>query len=128
MFEQLIAHLLGDYFLQTDWMAQAKTKRWWPAIAHALSYGLPFLFITHAWPALVVIVLTHLIIDHWRLARYVIWFKNLFSPAAYRYPWKDCNITGYYKDRSIWLATWLMIITDNTMHIIINFLAIKYLG
>lgn len=128
MFEQLIAHLIGDYFLQTDWMAQEKTKRWWPAVVHALCYGLPFLFITHAWLALVVIVSTHLVIDHWRLARHVIWFKNLFSPAAYRYQWKDCNTTGYHKDRPAWLTTWLLIITDNTMHIIINFLAIKYLG
>lgn len=127
MFEQLIAHLIGDYFLQSHWMAQEKTKRWWPATVHALSYGLPFLFITHSL-ALVVIVVTHLIIDRYRLVRYLIWLKNLMAPKKAREMLKDCTATGYPPTVPLWLATWLMIITDNTVHIIINFLAIKYLG
>lgn len=35
-----LAHMVGDYLIQSDWMAQEKTKRWWPAIAHALTYGI----------------------------------------------------------------------------------------
>lgn len=42
----LLAHLVGDYLIQSDWMANEKTKRWWPAWAHALTYGLPFLLVT----------------------------------------------------------------------------------
>jgi hypothetical protein len=29
----LLAHLVGDYLLQSDWMAAEKTKRWWPPVA-----------------------------------------------------------------------------------------------
>ncbi len=33
-FESLLAHLVGDYLIQSDWMATEKVKRWWPAIVH----------------------------------------------------------------------------------------------
>lgn len=46
----LLAHLVGDYLLQSDWMANEKTKRRWPAWAHAITYGLPFLLVTHPRP------------------------------------------------------------------------------
>ncbi|MGW4803092.1 DUF3307 domain-containing protein [Kitasatospora sp. NPDC004272] len=52
----LLAHLAGDYLLQSDWMAAEKTKRWWPAWAHALTYGLPYVTVTRSVPALAVIV------------------------------------------------------------------------
>lgn len=80
----LIASEVGDYLLQSDWMAQEKTKKWLAAAVHALVYTLPFtlfLFFTQAtWKALVVIAVTHFVIDHWRLARYVAWAKNFLSP------------------------------------------------
>lgn len=121
-----LAHFIGDYLLQSDWMAQEKTQRWWPAIAHALTYGLPFLILTRSVPALAVIVVTHAIIDHYRLARHVVWAKNLLAPKRYRHPWSECNSTGYHQDRPIWMAVWLMIIADNTIHTIINVAAITW--
>ncbi|MFD4210556.1 DUF3307 domain-containing protein, partial [Micromonospora tulbaghiae] len=63
----LLAHLAGDYLLQSHWMATEKSKRWWPAWAHALTYGLPFLLITQSPAALAVIVGTHAVIDRYRL-------------------------------------------------------------
>lgn len=42
---QLLAHLFGDYILQSDWMAQNKTKANWPAFCHALLYSLCFLWL-----------------------------------------------------------------------------------
>ena len=44
--DQLIAHAVGDYVLQSEWMAMEKTKRSLPALVHCLFYLLPFLFIT----------------------------------------------------------------------------------
>ena len=44
--DQLIAHAVGDYILQSDWMALEKTKRSLAAAVHALTYTLPFLFLT----------------------------------------------------------------------------------
>lgn len=124
--EQLILHLFGDYVIQSDWMAMEKTKRLWVALVHALSYGLPFLLIG-SWQAVVVIVVTHAVIDRYRLARYLCWGKNLASPKAYRFPWSQCSGTGYNAERPAWLAVWLMIAADNTLHLAINYLALRYL-
>lgn len=112
-----LAHMVGDYLLQSDWMAQEKTRRWWPAIAHAVTYGLPFLFVTQSPAALLVIVGTHAVIDRYRLARHVVWFKNQLAPKEFRPPH---TATGHGDDRPDWLATWLLIIADNVIHMLIN--------
>lgn len=96
---QLILHLLGDYvYGQSDWIAENKSKYWWPAILHTLLYSLPFLLIADCY-AVLAIAITHCIIDRYRLARYVIWIKNFMCP------WKlvavDHQIEsspGYYVD------------------------------
>lgn len=124
----VIAHFIGDYGLQSDWMATEKVKRWWPAIAHGLAYGLPFLLIEMSWVAWLVIIGTHIVIDRYRLARHLVWIKNFLAPrSAWPPPFRQCQPTGYPPDRPVWLTTWLMIILDNTLHISINFLAVRYL-
>lgn len=123
----LLAHFVGDYLLQSHWMACEKTKRWWPAIAHAFTYTLPFLLITRSVPALLVIAGTHVVIDRYRLARQVIWVKNLMAPRGYNPPWSKCTATGYPPDTPPWLAVWLMIIADNTIHVSINSAALLWL-
>lgn len=125
--DQLIAHAVGDYLLQSDWMAGEKTKRSVAALAHAVAYGLPFLLLTRSPLALLVIVGTHFVIDRWRLARFVVWAKNLLAPAPWRHPWSQCSGTGYHSDRPPWLAVWLLIIADNVMHVLINALALRFL-
>lgn len=125
LFVGLLAHLLGDYVVQSDWMSDQKTSRWWPAIAHAVSYGVPFLLAVADPVALAVIVVTHAVIDRYRLARYVVWAKNLMAPRGYNPPWSECKGTaGYPPSKPPFLAVWLMIIADNTIHIGINSAAI----
>lgn len=127
MFWQLIAHLIGDYFLQSDWMASEKTKKSLAALAHVFTYTIPFLFLTRSITALAVVMGTHFIIDRWRLARYVCWVKNWAAPLGWNKPWSECAGTGYTSDKPAFLAIWLLIIVDNTMHIICNALALRYL-
>src|SRR6185369_539474 len=92
---QLIAHALGDYLLQSGWMALNKTKSWIPATVHGIVYAIPFILILHpSLAALAVIVGTHIVIDHYRLARYVCWTKEWFSPRRPR-PWKECSKFGF---------------------------------
>jgi len=44
------------------------------------------------------------------------------------YPeWDECQQTGYPESMPTWLATWLSIIADNTLHLTLNYLAIKFL-
>ncbi len=157
-----ICPLVGDYCLQSDWMAQAKTGRGKEALyavtTHALVYTACFLVLTFDWRALAVIGGTHWLIDHFRLARYVSWAKNFLAPSLslrgspvlpedrdidkeyeaiqgeakylevkrWHHSWEDCKGTGYHKDTPAWLAVWLMTITDNTMHFVINAAALWY--
>lgn len=78
--DQIIIHAIGDYILQSDWMASEKTKRWWPALCHAFVYSLGFLVLGVTWRAWLVIFGTHYSIDRYRLARYVVWGKNCLAP------------------------------------------------
>jgi Protein of unknown function (DUF3307) len=120
----ILAHIVGDYFIQSDWMATEKTSKWLPAIVHGITYTVPYLFVTqNPWP-LLIICLTHIVIDRYRLARYVCWIKNYLGPRRTWHSWQECKGNGYPADRPVWLTTWLMILTDNTIHLVINFGAI----
>lgn len=120
----VLAHLVGDYLIQSHWMAVEKVNRWWPAIAHGLSYTLPYVLVTQSLAALAVIAGTHIVIDRYRLAKHLVWFKNQFAPKAYR---PGHTATGYAADVPPWMAVWLLIIADNTMHLLINTAAVIWL-
>jgi len=124
--DQLLAHLVGDYVLQTNWMANNKATQSLATLVHAIVYTLPFLFLTTNPISLAVIVGTHFFIDRYRLARYVIWVRNIPFPG--HRPWSECKETGFPAGLPPFMATWLLIIVDNTIHIIINGLAITYIG
>lgn len=123
---QIVAHLVGDYILQSEWMVREKGNSSLATIVHVVFYTLPFLLITQSPVALGIIAGTHFVIDRWRLARHVIWAKNWPWPGSR--PWSECKKTGYPPEVPIWMATWLMILVDNILHILINGLAIHYFG
>jgi hypothetical protein len=115
--EQLICHLIGDYVLQTNWMARHKHEKFYIALVHALTYLLPFVFITRSLSALSIILVTHTFIDHFRLARHLIRLRN--------WTWTD---NGFPGETPSHVAQGISIVVDNTLHLLINFLAIKYFG
>ncbi len=118
--DQLVAHAVGDYIIQSHWMATEKTKQHTAAAVHAITYTLPFVLITQSPAALAVICGMHFLIDRYRLARFVVWLKN-----GARGP---VTATGYADDVPPFLAVWLLIAADNIMHVICNALAIWALG
>lgn len=123
---ELILHLFGDYISQSDRMANEKVKDIRMALLHAFVYSVPFyIFIDMSIIAFLTIFLTHAIIDRYRVVKYIIFARNRLHDKTLR--WEDCSATGYHKDKPIWLAVWIMIIADNTLHLTINYLAIAYL-
>lgn len=124
--DQLIAHGVGDYLLQSEWMAREKTKRSLAAFVHSVFYVLPFLFITQNPYTLFVIASTHFVLDRWHLARHIAWLKNRPWPGSR--PWSECKATGFDPETPPWVAGWLVVIIDNLIHILINGLAIRYIG
>ena len=91
MMGQLLAHLWGDYILQSDWMAQNKRKNSWACTLHCFFYCLPFCFLIYmgdgtplfCWRRLIccaAIFWPHFLIDRFGLARYIVWAKNWIGP------------------------------------------------
>ncbi len=111
---ELLAHLVGDYIIQSHWMATEKVKRWLPAILHGLTYTIPFIFLTYNISFLLIIVGTHIVIDRLRLANWIAKIKN----------WNFNTFNGYPEGTPDWLWVWLMIIADNTLHMLINHFAL----
>jgi carbohydrate-binding DOMON domain-containing protein len=109
---QIVAHLVGDYILQSHWMATRKTSSSLAAGAHAITYTLPFALLAPSTAPLLAIAITHFVIDRWRLARFVVWAKN-----GARGP---VTSTGYADEVPAWLAVWLFVIADNTLHVLCN--------
>jgi hypothetical protein len=123
--EQLLLHLIGDYVTQTDWMARTKIKTTLAALCHAIVYSLPFLLLSPSPAAITVIALSHFLIDRYRLARYVAFAKNKLSD--WQLTWADCQATGYPSAMPAGQAFWLLILVDNTMHLSINYSALRWL-
>lgn len=117
--DQILAHLVGDYILQSHWMAQNKAKHTHAALIHAFAYSLPFLLLTSNMTAMWAIFLSHFMVDRFRIARFVVWFKNGYALSG-----EPVTATGYKDDVPPWLSVWLLIIADNTIHLVCNGIAL----
>lgn len=103
--EQLLLHLWGDYITQTNKMATAKVRSWVWALVHGTVYSLPFFLIGSPF-AVLVIWGTHCPIDRYSLA-------------------KRLKVLPEQAPESI--RIWIPIIVDNTIHLTINFFALRHL-
>lgn len=130
---QLLLHLWGDYVFQPGkWAVKKRTDIRYTAL-HAIFYMFPFILASnyHVFGfhmsilAFSVMLLTHIIIDRYYPARYIIFAKNWIVERHLR--WKDCSKTGYSPEMPAWMAVWLMIIVDNLMHLSINYAALELL-
>ena len=60
----LAFHFLGDYVLQTDFLAKTKTTNYWHLIAHCVLYALPFCLYFGFSYKIIGIFVTHMVIDY----------------------------------------------------------------
>lgn len=96
----IYAHLIGDYLLQNDWMAQGKKKSWWIAMIHAWCYILPFFFTGASIWQLQLIGIQHLLQDR---TNFIVWLMKVKGSAKFAEPP---------------MAPWSIIVTDNIIHIL----------
>lgn len=100
----LIAHLIGDYIIQNDWMAQNKKKATLPCLVHVALYTLSVtVFTWWPWWALAIVAVTHFLQDRTSVVN---WWMRLIGQS------------GFEKH----LAPWSVIVVDNTWHLLILFL------
>lgn len=144
--DQLVAHAVGDYIIQSDWMANNKRMSSVAAAVHAITYTLPFLLITGRWEPLLAICVSHFLVDRFGLARFLVWLKNgpfiyeqrevqsfvdIDDPDRTTLEWgwhmTPITATGYPDSKPVWLSTWLFTIADNIVHVVCNALALALL-
>lgn len=63
LFLIIICHLVGDYVLQCDFIAQTKGKNWYHLFVHCALYIVPFYFIFGFDWKLLLLFITHIVID-----------------------------------------------------------------
>ncbi|MFT9847146.1 DUF3307 domain-containing protein [Aneurinibacillus sp. REN35] len=110
----LLAHLVGDYLLQTEWMAKYKAERWLPLLAHCLVYTMVVALFAFLWLpdglstwGIALIFISHIILDRRTLVAF--WYKRIMRVT----------------DAS---SKWLMIIVDQTFHLLALALALVVTG
>jgi len=96
-----LAHLIGDYLCQKDWMAQRKKMSSWVCLFHVVTYMLPFMLLAGwAWYQLLAVGIQHFIQDRTNIiVSYMKWSGN----AAFAGP--PC-------------APWSIFLVDNIVHIL----------
>jgi hypothetical protein len=95
-----MAHFLGDFIFQNDFMAAGKKKSNWICLLHIVTYLIPFLFCGLAPWQLILIGIEHYAQDR---TNFVVWFMNLKGSKLFAQPP---------------MAPWSIIVTDNILHII----------
>lgn len=59
----LICHAIGDYVLQSSFLADTKGSNWWHLIIHCILYSVPFYICYGINVELGILIVTHFIID-----------------------------------------------------------------
>ena len=62
-FKLIECHLMGDYVLQTDFLAKTKGTNWYHLFAHCMLYCLPFALCFGLDYKILILFLTHIVID-----------------------------------------------------------------
>lgn len=96
----IYAHLIGDYLLQTDWMAKSKKQKSWVCAAHVMTYLLPFLLCGFPVWKLAAIGVQHFLQDRTNI---VAWSMKWSGRSTFALPP---------------LAPWSIILTDNIFHVL----------
>lgn len=105
----LLAHFIGDFPLQTNWMAVHKANKWLPLLTHALVYTLTVSMIAwfgfgglSIWGILLVFV-AHVVLDRRIFVQW--WLRTVMGTTG-----KE--------------AIWLGIIVDQVFHLVVLFIAV----
>ena len=117
-------HLVGDYLFQNHRMANEKTKSTSMAVAHGCSYSILFLvFSLTNFVGFLIILISHILIDRFRLVKY--WIALINGNIRNKKALQVNN--GFPEGIPPFLSVFLVIVIDNTFHLLINSACIIFL-
>lgn len=102
-FPWLLAHFIGDFLLQSDWMAVQKKQKTLVCTIHVLFYMLPFLIVDTTEVQLILIAVQHWVQDRygfikWYCCKFGIFQGELKQPVL---PWGHFIVDQIF--HTIWL-------------------------
>lgn len=108
--EFLIAHMIGDYLLQNDWVALKKKQNSFVCLLHVFLYLTPFVGILFSYNRitfydfnwfwfLLLVGIQHFLQDRWL---FVFWWMGIIGQEQFRQPPA---------------APWSLFVVDNTLHL-----------
>lgn len=106
----VLAHFIGDYLIQSDWMAVGKKKNSWICLVHVVTYMIPFLLCGLPWLILGYIALEHFWQDRTNV---IVWFMKVKGSGRFATPP---------------LAPWSIFVTDNIIHCLFIYYIIRWLA
>lgn len=131
----LFSHIIGDFFLQNDWMALNKKKHWLPCLIHCHIYTMVvYAFVGLLLPnellpnliAILTIFFSHLAIDKTSIIEK--WFKLIKGRSWTRmtglYPNRDPKIQD--TARIVYTAI-VQTVADQTLHLMIMYFVLYFL-
>lgn len=132
MFEMLLGHLVGDYLLQNEFLALNKSKNtrigWLAAFVHCVLYTMAvcLLMLNFDWYWIIVVFLTHFPIDKFGLAE--IYMKKVkgYGLRSFIDDISRIDNRKYLDNYHILkggFTTFIYAVTDNTMHLLLMYLA-----
>lgn len=75
IYKLLVCHMLGDYVIQTDFLARTKGESWWHLLTHCVTYTVPFAVVFGVDWRVAWLLLTHIVIDalkaRWKVIDYL---------------------------------------------------------
>jgi hypothetical protein len=106
-----LGHMVGDYILQTDWMAENKKSKTLPCLVHSIIWASSVVLFSGwlNWLPFLALLTLHFIQDRTYLVRN--WMRLMGQ---------EHFATGDY-------APWSLVIVDNTFHLLQIFLIWKFL-
>ena len=95
-----LAHLVGDFIIQNDWMASRKKQDSWACFVHVVTYLIPFLLTDLSIWQILIIGVQHYAQDR---SHFVEWFMRKTGKASFIEPP---------------MGPWSVIIVDATLHLV----------
>ena len=77
-----VAHLVGDFILQNEWMALNKKRNSFACLVHVLVYLIPFLFCHLQWWQLALIGIQHFAQDR---SAFILWWVRIVKRVPKEY-------------------------------------------
>ena len=100
-----VAHLIGDFILQNEWMAMNKKQNTAPCLVHGLVYLVPFLICNLQWWQIALIGFQHFAQDR---TGFVFWWLRVWKRADPD-QWQDLPLFVDQAFHVMWIAIVLML-------------------